>query len=110
MELGLWQCHRCCQRAAATSFAAGKALGEFPGDSCSLEKSCPCLFPFLSKSGLSFQSEEVTSNVMEREEGRRWSKARGGVDTQQLCVGAQPGSQHCRYREINFQILERPIL
>lgn len=72
--------------------------------------SLPFSFPFLSKSGLSFQSEEVTSNVMEREEGRRWSKARGGVDTQQLCVGAQPGSQHCRYREINFQILERPIL
>lgn len=48
--------------------------------------------------------------MMERKEGMRWSKAQGGGDKQQLCVGAQPWSQHRRYREINFQILETPIL
>lgn len=44
-----------------------------------MEKCCLCLFPFLPKSGLScFQTEEVTSNVMEKKEGMRWRKARGG--------------------------------
>lgn len=84
--------------ALLSSFAAEKSLGEFPGDSCSIEKKkVLLLFTFLPKSGLScFQSKEVKPNVME--------EGQGGEGTSSSSIaGAQPwqcqpiqGEKHLR--------------